>query len=110
MNNDNGMISLVPVLSKLSPSDLSAIVAEDRGMGSTVFPRGDFLAVLALEIDNINLDIQSAVKHEGQGPLNLTFCLVCHAGGSSGSNVVYTTWVSETSKSSFPPKGSTGEL
>lgn len=38
----------------------------------------------------------------------LTFCLVCHAGGSFGSFAVYTICEAETSKQSVPPNGSTG--
>lgn len=38
----------------------------------------------------------------------LTFCFVCHAAGRTGSFAVYRICVSEISKSSSPPKGSTG--
>ena len=53
--DDNSAIRLISILIHFSPSDLGAIVAEDRSMCGTVFPRGDFLAVLALEIDDIDL-------------------------------------------------------
>ena len=106
---DNRVVGLVPVLSKFSPSDLGTTITEDRGVGGTMFPRGNLLAVFALEIDDVDLRTQ-LVTSMGPGLLGLTFCLVCHAGGSSGSNAVYTTWVLDTSKSSFPPNGSTGDL
>ena len=111
IDDNNSTIGLISVFSKFGPGDLGAIVAEARGVGGTVFPRSDLLSVLTLEVDNI--DLEKSDHFLGRITLctiGLTFCLVCHAGGSSGSNVVYTTWVLETSKSSFPPNGSTGEL
>lgn len=48
VDDKDGTIGLVPILSKLSPGDLGAIVAEGWGMGCAVLPRGDFLAVLTL--------------------------------------------------------------
>ena len=68
--NDNSPIRFVSILSQLGPSDLGAIIAEDWGMGGTVFPGGDLLAVLTLEIDDVDLDIQSDTKNEARtGPL-----------------------------------------
>ena len=56
VDNDDGTIRLIPVFSKLGPSDLSAIVAEDRGMRGTVFPRGDLLSIPTLEVDDVDLE------------------------------------------------------
>lgn len=109
INDNHCTVGLVPVLSKLGPSNFSTVVAKNRGMGGTVFSRGDFLAILTLEIDDKDLGARSVTASK-VGSFELTFCLVCQAGGSSGSKVVYTTWVLETSKSSFPPNGSTGEF
>jgi len=68
IDDNNCMVRLVPVLSKLSPSNLGAIVAEDRGMGGTVFPRRDFLAVLALEVDDKHLATQSIIQDRVRVP------------------------------------------
>ena len=57
VDDKNGTIRLIPILSKFSPGDFDAISAEDRGMRGTVVPRGDFLTVLTLEIDDIDLGI-----------------------------------------------------
>ena len=71
MDDNNGAVRLVPVLSKLCPSDLGPIVAEDRGMGGTVFSRGHFLTIHTLEIDHIDLDVPLISHwHRSQGPLN----------------------------------------
>jgi len=61
INDNNGAVRLIPVLSKLSPSNLGAVVAEDRGVGGTLFPRRDFLSILTLKVDDINLGTQSAI-------------------------------------------------
>lgn len=110
VDDDNCTVRLISVFSKFGPSDFGAIVAKDRGVGGTMFPRSDLPSVLSLEVDNVDLERFNHFPKHGFGMTGLTFCLVCHAGGSSGSNVVYTTWDLETSKSSFPPNGSTGEL
>jgi len=110
IDDNNSTIRLIPVFSELGPSDLGAIVTEDRSVCGTVFPRGDLLSILAVETDDVDLGTPNQSSSTKPEPIRLTFCLVCHAGGRSGSNVVYTAWVLETSKSSFPPKGSTGDL
>ena len=51
------MVGLVPVLSKFGPSDLGTIIAEDRGVGCTLFPRGKLFAALTLKIDDKDLGI-----------------------------------------------------
>lgn len=66
VDDDNRTVGLVPVLSELGPSDLGTIIAEDRGVGCAVFPRGDFLTVLTLEIDDIDLRIQSVAEHKAR--------------------------------------------
>lgn len=55
VHDENGTIRLIPVLSEFSPSNLGAILAEGRGVGGTVFPRGNFLTIFTLEVDDINL-------------------------------------------------------
>ena len=110
VNDENGTVRFIPVLSELSPSDFGTVVAESRVVGGTMFPGGDLFALLTLEIDDENLRIRSITLHQARPRFRRTFCLVCHAGGSSGSSVVYTRWVFETSKSSFPPNGSMGDL
>ena len=62
VENNNGTIRLIPILSEFSPSDLGAIVAEDRSVDRTLFPRGNFLTILTLEIDDVNLGIQLATQ------------------------------------------------
>ena len=62
VDDENGAVRLIPVFSKFGPSDLGAIIAEDRGMGGTVFPRGDFFTIITLEIDDIDLKIQSVTQ------------------------------------------------
>jgi len=64
VDDKNGTIGLVPILSEFSPGDLRAIIAEDRVMGGTLFSRGDLLAVLTLEIDDIDLEIKLVTKHK----------------------------------------------
>ena len=56
IDNNNGTIRLIPIFSKLGPSDLGPIVAEDRRVCGTLFPRGDLLSILTLEIDNVDLE------------------------------------------------------
>ena len=62
VDNNNGTIRLIPIFGKFSPSDLGAIVAEDRSVDRTLFPRGNFLTILTLEIDDVNLGIQLATQ------------------------------------------------
>jgi hypothetical protein len=62
IDNNNRTTRLIPVLREFSPSDLGSIVAEDRGMSGTLFPRGNLLTILALEIDNIDLGIRSVAE------------------------------------------------
>jgi hypothetical protein len=60
IDDEDGTIRLVPVLGKFSPSDLGAVMTEDRGVGGALFPGGDFLTILTLEINNMHLRIRSA--------------------------------------------------
>ena len=64
IDDKDGTVRLVPVLSKFSPSDLGAVMTENRGVGGALFPRGDFLTILTLEIHNIHLRIRSAAQHK----------------------------------------------
>jgi hypothetical protein len=64
IDDEDGTIRLVPVLSKFSPSDLGAVMAEDRGVGGALFPGGDFLTILALEINHMHLRIRSTTQHK----------------------------------------------
>ena len=57
VDDDDPMVGLVPVLGKFGPSDLGTIIAEDRGVGCTLFPRGKLFAALTLEIDDKDLGI-----------------------------------------------------
>ena len=75
IDDNNSTIGLISILSQLGPSDLCATIAEDRGMGGTLFPGGDFLAVLALEIDDVDLDIRSNTKNKAK-PRALTHVLL----------------------------------
>lgn len=65
IDDNNGTIGLVPVLSKFGPSNLGAIVAEDRGMCGTMFPGGDFFTILTLKIDDIDLEVKSVTRTKG---------------------------------------------
>ena len=69
IDDKNGVIRLIPVFSKLGPSDLGAIVAEGRRVCRTVFPRGDLLSIPTLEIDDVDLKIQSITRHKASGDL-----------------------------------------
>ena len=71
IDDNNSTIGLISILSQLGPSHLGATVAEDRGMGSTLSLGGDFLAVLALEIDDVDLDIQSDTKNKAKAKTGL---------------------------------------
>ena len=73
IDDNNSTVRLIPILSELSPSDLGAIVAEDRTMGSTLFPRGEFLSILTLEIDNVDLGVRSVA--EGKPDIRCTYVL-----------------------------------
>ena len=64
IDDNNSAVRLIPVFSELSPRDLCAIVAEYRAMGSTLFPRGNFLSILTLKVDDIDLGIRSVAESE----------------------------------------------
>lgn len=56
VDDDNCAIGLISVFSKFGPGNLSAIVAKARGVGGTVFPRGDLLSILSLKVDDVDLE------------------------------------------------------
>lgn len=70
IDDNNGTIRLVPVLSEFSPSNFGATIAEDRGMDGTVLSGSDFLTILALKIDDIDLGIRSVTSIKAQSSLN----------------------------------------
>jgi len=57
VENKDGTVGFVPVFSELGPSDNGATVAEDRGVGSPMFPRGDLFSILALEVNDVDLKV-----------------------------------------------------
>jgi hypothetical protein len=67
IDDNNGTIRLIPVFSKLGPSDLGSVVTEDRGVCGALFPRGDLLAILTLEIDDVDLETPNQLPQHKAG-------------------------------------------
>lgn len=106
----NEPVTFVAVFIQLQPRSHGALCIEHRAMNSSLLSRGQFFPpILAIDPNNINLlkKLESNVRN-CDDPI-LTFCFVCQASGNTGSFVVYMTWFCDTSKSSVPPNGSTGE-
>ncbi len=109
--DDNlGSVALVAILVEFEPGDFITLVTENGTVNSALFTRRQLAwLLLASNINNVDLSSQDELCTFTKTVTKHTFCFVCHASGSCGSLVVYTIWAVETSKSSVPPNGSTGE-
>ena len=107
VDHDLAAVGLVAVLVELDPRHLVSLCIEDRRVRRALLARRELSGLrLAVQADDVYLRRRLVdIECEDAGR---TFCLVCHAGESSGSLVVYTMLEPAVSKSSVPPNGSTG--
>ena len=85
-------VRFIAILIEFEPSDFLRVVTEYRVPCCTLFPRCQLSRLrLAQEVNDIDLE-KSWIQSQRRlgGIFKLTFCLVCHAGGSFGSLAVYT--------------------
>lgn len=83
-------VGLVTILIELSPCDLVTCSVEHRLVRSPLLARGELLGRrFAVDIHEVDLLGTGLSPGRSSSQLDtLTFCLVCHAGGSFGSFAV----------------------